>query len=303
MNRIITDNYKNKLNAIIDEYDIKPYLYDFIDFLLEEVKKDQIRKCNRNQKVFSKNHIYKLEGIKKSDELKRIFVYLNILIKKFNGKYLHIHINSDLNQSITDNLASLFAWQILIEAIYDKDILNSKIEDLKKETRSDLVLSTENNGHKINQVFRNRNGLKHRLKLFEKIKIVNNQNSNIGYLLNLNQSDFYCINLSEFSIFPEPIDSFVNFGLTLQSIYDNNNFILQNISMIISLLPAERGNNIWYSDFLSENINEWNKLPGFKFKKVITITSGKKTYEALLEMQVQKKFQAEEIYTIHSFEL
>ena len=39
------------------------------------------------------------------------------------------------------------------------------------------------------------------------------------------------------------------------------------------------------------------------FKKVITITSGEKRPEALLEMHIQKKFQAEEIYTIFSFEL
>ena len=39
------------------------------------------------------------------------------------------------------------------------------------------------------------------------------------------------------------------------------------------------------------------------FKKVVTITSGEKTLEALLEMQKQNKFQADEIYTLFPFEL
>jgi hypothetical protein len=95
----------------------------------------------------------------------------------------------------------------------------------------------------------------------------------------------------------------VNFGDSLQDIYEKNNSILQNISTIISLFPAERGRNIWHSDYISENINAWNQLSEFNFNKVITITSGEKTPEGLLEMQKQKKFQSEEIYTIFSFEL
>ncbi len=73
---------------------------------------------------------------------------------------------------------------------------------------------------------------------------------------------------------------------------------VERLSMIINLFPSITGKNIWYKDFMSDEISRYNN-----FKKIITITSGEKTPEALLEMQKQNKFQAEEIYTIFSFEL
>ena len=73
---------------------------------------------------------------------------------------------------------------------------------------------------------------------------------------------------------------------------------VERLSLIINLFPSITGKNIWYKDFMSDEINRYNN-----FKKIITITFGEKTPEELLEMQKQKKFQAEEIYTIFSFEL
>ena len=88
----------------------------------------------------------------------------------------------------------------------------------------------------------------------------------------------------------------------LQSIYEKNNSVLQKINTIINIFPAERGKNIWYHEFITENINAWNQLPGYNFSKVITITTGKKNSEDLLLMRKLNKFQSEEFYTIFPFE-
>ena len=107
------------------------------------------------------------------------------------------------------------------------------------------------------------------------------------------------VNLSEFSIFPESLNTFVNFGNSRKDIFkEMGREKVESLSMIINLFPSITGKNIWHKDFMSDEINRYNN-----FKKVITITYGEKIPEALLEMQKQKKFQAEEIYTIFSFEL
>jgi hypothetical protein len=275
----------------------------FINFCIEEINKDQSRKGNRNQKLFSSNDAQKLQDIKKSKILKRIFAYINILLKVFPGKYFHIHINVDLSENISDNLVTLFSWNTLINSEFDKNILNTELKKLNLETKKDIIIPFDNNARTKNQKFKERYGLNHKLKFLTTIKNTNNHHPSGGLLLNINAGSTNCVNLSEFSSFPESIDSYINFGSSLQDIYENNDNILKNISTIINLFPAERGRNIWYHDFLAENINNWNQFPEFNFKKVITITSGYKTPEALLEMQKQNKFQTEETYTLFSFEL
>lgn len=303
MSRIITNNYIEKLNETINGFENSPSLCSLVDFFLDEVQKDQNRKVNRTQKIFSSIDIEKLNKIKESEELNKIYAYINIIINAFQGQYLHIHLNVDLTENNLDNLISLFTWEALAGCSYDEDHLDKQISLLNIETNRNLMLPTDNNGHAINQIYRKRYGQKHKLKFIEKIKRLASNTQKNGVLLNLNASASSCVYLSDFSEFPESMNTYVNFGESLQDIYDNNNAILQNISTILSLFPAERGTNIWYSNFISENINAWNQLPGFNFGKVITITSGEKTPEALLEMHKQKKFQAEEIFTIFSFEL
>src|SRR5690554_5375617 len=104
MSRIITDKYNEKLNTLIDEFETSANLRSLVDFMVEEVQKDQNRKVNRNQKVFSPKDIAKLNEIKDSEELNRIFAYINLIIKAFSEQYLHIHINADLSETLIDNL-------------------------------------------------------------------------------------------------------------------------------------------------------------------------------------------------------
>lgn len=303
MSRIITINYINKLNLLIKDYELSQSFYSLLDFFVKEIQTDQERKTNRNQKIFTKSELLKIVEIKESIDLKRLFGYINLILKTFKGQYLHIHINSELSESIVNNLTTLFAWEALVECSYDEVNLDFQLSKLKTETKRDLIMPSDSNGHETNQIFRKRYGLKHRLKFIEKIKSLSKSNTNNGLLINLNSSARDCVNFSEFSVFPDSFNTYVNFGESLQDIYQNNNSILQNIRTIINLFPAERGRNIWHNDFVSENINDWNQLSEFNFGKVITITSGEKTPEALSEMQKQKKFQSEEIYTIFSFEL
>jgi len=302
MSRIITTNYFKKLNEITNEFEIPPNLYCIIDFFLEEIQNDKNRTGNRNQKLFDSKDFEKICNIKNNSEIKKIFAYINIIIKGFVGRNLHIHVNTDLANQSSEYLTTLIAWKALVESAYDKDYLDNEINLLKVKTRSDLIIPDNINRHTSNQIFRKRFGLKHKLKLFQKIKSLTESNLNKGLLLNLNPSADVCVNLSEHSVFPDSINTYVNFGKSLQFIYDSNNSILQNISTIINVFPTERGANVWYQDFIRERIDAWNQFPEFNFSKVITITSGEKSHEALLEMHKLKKFQAEEIYILFPFE-
>jgi len=301
MNRIITENYIDKLNDITRKFEPSYKILNLLDFFIDEVNKDQKRSGNRNQKIFSSRDLKNLIQIKKSKELNRLFAYLNIIIQTFSGENLHIHINSDLSDETQNNLMILFSWQTLLDSFYEENTLENEISRLENETNRDLIIPSDNNGHSTNQIYRKRYGLKHRLKFIKEIK--KNMNSKGGTLLNLNSSADCIVNLSEFSDFPPSNYGLVNFGSNIQSIYDENKLILQNISTIISLFPSERGRNIWFADFLPESINSWNQFPEYNFNKLITITSGEKNSKSLLEMQKQKKFQSEEIYTVFSFEL
>jgi hypothetical protein len=141
--------------------------------------------------------------------------------------------------------------------------------------------------------------MKHRLNFIAYINSLPETTVNNGLLLNLNTSAGNCVNLSEFSEFPDSLTSFVNFGDTLRNTFKKmgEDKVLR-LSTIVNLFPSITGKNIWYKDFIRDEISRYNN-----FKKVITITSGEKTPEALLEMQKHNKFQADEIYTIFSFEL
>ncbi len=303
MSRIITNNYIEKLNGLINEFESSPKLCSLIDFFLEEIQRDQNRKGNRNQKIFSSKDLDKLNELKNSDKLKRFFAYINIIIQTFPGKFLHIHINTDLLETIYENLITLFIWKALVDSTFDSDYIDNEIIALNIETKRDLNMPYDNNRHSTNQIFRKRHGLKHRLKFIENINSRTNNTSNSGLLLNLNSNAYCHVKLSDFSEFPFPLNTYLNFGNSLQNIYNSNKTVLQTIRTIINLFPAERGHNVWYQDFIKQNIDAWNQLPEFNFEKVITITSGYKTNEALLEMQRQNKFQAHEVYTIFSFEL
>jgi len=299
MSRIITNNYIVKLNELIDEFRGSPNLNSFVDFFNEEILKDLTRKVNRNQKIFSSNAVEKINELKNLEELKRIYAYINIIINAFPDQYLHIHINSDFSEKISDNLITLFTWEALVGTSYEKNLLENEIKALKIETRSDLIIANDNNGHVTNQIFRRRHGLKHKLRFIEKINSQTNDTSNSGILININTSAFSCVNLSEFSEFPESLNSYVNFGDTLRNTFKKlgEDKVLR-LSKIVNLFPSITGQNIWYKDFIRDEISRYNN-----FKKVITITSGEKTPVALLEMQKQNKFQADEIYTLFSFEL
>lgn len=299
MSRIITEYYFDKLNARIKDFEQSTNLSSLVNFFIEEVQKDQDRKGSRNQKVFSANNLVKLIEIKGSEELRRIFAYTNIIFKSFTGQYLHIHINADLPENLVDNLITLFAWEGIVDCSYSKDLLLNETNYLNKKICANLILPSDNNQHIINQIYRERFGIKHRLKFIAQINSLPEITTNNGLLINLNSSSGRCVNLSEFTEFPESLNSYINFGDTLRNTFKKlGEEKVLRLSSIVNLFPSITGQNIWYKDFIRDEISRYNN-----FKKVITITSGEKTLEALLEMQKQNKFQADEIYTIFSFEL
>lgn len=299
MSRIITDNYFDKLNTLIKGFEQSTNLSSLVNFFIEEVQKDQNRKGSRNQNVFSANNLAKLIEIKGSEELRRIFAYTNIIFKSFKGKYLHIHINANLSENLIENLITLFAWEGIVGCSYCKDLLLNETNYLNKKISANLILPSNNNQHIINQIYRERFGIKHRLKFIAQINGLPENTANNGLLLNINTSAGKCVNLSEFSEFPESLNSYINFGDTLRNTFKKlgEDKVLR-LSTIVNLFPSMTGQNIWYKDFIRDEISRYNN-----FQKVITITSGEKTLEALLEMQKQNKFQADEIYTLFSFEL
>jgi hypothetical protein len=303
MNRIITNNYINKINEIINEHKISPNLFTLIDFFIEDISRDQNRKGNRNQKIFTTNDLLLINELKNDEKIHKIYSYIIILIRTFKRKFIHIHINEDLSENIANNLIRIITWGALVDSSFDKNVLDDEINFLKKEIKRDLIIPNDNNGHFTNQIFTKRHGLIHKLKLIEVVKNISQNNLNNGLLLNLNTTANVCVNISDYSIFPESINTFINYGNNLQSIFEIKNSLLHNINTIINIFPAERGKNIWYHDFIMENINAWNQFPEYNFSKVITITTGKKNSEDLLLMRKLNKFQSEEFYTIFSFEI
>ncbi len=282
MSRIITDNYFDKLNALIEEFEQSTNLSSLVNFFVNEVQKDQNRKGN--QKIFSTKDFQRVNELIDSQDLKRIFAYISNIVKGFKGQYLHIHLNVDLSENIIDNLITLAVWDALSQGLYDEGILDEQINSLKIKTARPLE-PLNNNGHLLNQIYRERYGLQHKLKFIEKIKSIKKNNQKSGILINLNSSAGSCVNLSEFSICPESLNTYVNFGNSRKNIFkEMGREKVERLSMIINLFPSITGKNIWYKDFISDEINRYSN-----FKKVITLSSGEKTPEALLEMQKQKK--------------
>lgn len=303
MSRIISDNYRNRISALINFYPIPLNLSKTIEFFSWEIKKDLSSKGNRNRKIFSESDLERICIIRESKSLRILFSYLNILIDSFEGVHLNIHVNVDLTQNMLENLKTLFYWDIKSKAKYETNLLNNNLNNLTKLTdkKNPLVLANAN-GHQENRMRRERKGQRHKKLLIDfLLKIDNSSPSENGILLNVNGGSS-CV-LSDFSEFPESINAIINYGNSLQELYEMNNNVLSKINTIINLFPAERGQNIWYQDFIAENINKWNRFDEFNFKKVITITSGQKTPESLSDILKQNKFHAEEIYLIYPFEL
>ena len=298
MSKIITDTYFNKLNILIEEYKISANLTSIIDFFIDEIQTDQNNTVNKNQKVFSESDLKKLNEIKGSDELRRMFAYINIIIKTFSGQYLHIHINSDLSENIVENLTTLFAWEVFVSGSQDNVLLQNEAERIDTEIKRELNL-TGIAGHIENRCRRERKGLRHKLRLINQTLKLGNPYCKNGILLNINSTTNGCVNVSEFSELPMPLNNHINFGDTLKNTFKKvGEEKVLGLSMILNLFPSITGKNIWYKDSLRDEIIRYPN-----FTKVITITSGEKTPEALLEIYKLKKFQAEEIYTIFSFEL
>jgi hypothetical protein len=298
MGRIITNNYRTKLKSLFDNYQICPDLSSLVKFFSGEVQKDQNGIGNRNQKVFSKSDIERFNEIKNSDKIRLLFAYINIIIKEFPQQYLHIHINKDLSDSLIENLTSLMAWEVFVSSSYNEVSLENEVNSLELELKRELNL-TGVSGHSENKLRRERKGWRHKLRLIKQIMRLESSCTKNGVLLNLNAGASKFVNLSEYSIFPESLNTYVNFGDNLRNIFIKmgQDKVLR-LSMILNLFPSTTGKSIWYKDFNRDQVHRYNN-----FKKVITITSGEKTLEALLEMQKQNKFQADEIYTIFSFEI
>lgn len=305
MSRIVNDSYFHKLNSTLDEFDFSENLKSLVDFFKEQVEIDQSRKGSRNEKVFSEKIFNFLQQLKESSKTKRTLAYIYKLINSFEGKFLQIHINIDLEDSVSNQIIFLLTWDTLINSSFDDSQIREDIQALESEINRDLVLPSDNNKHRLNEIFREFKGKKYRKHFLQKILnlTINNIDNGCGWLINSNKGASISFKISEYSDLPYAINSYLNFGDTLQDIYDINNKILSRVDTIINLFPAITGSNIWYQDFIAESINEWNRLGDFNFKKVITITSGEKTPESLIDMQKQNKFQAEEVYTIFRFEI
>ena len=304
MSRIVNKSYFEKLNSTLDGFDFSVNLKFLIDFFNEQVEIDQSRKVSRNQKVFSEKDLNFLKQLKESSEIKRTLAYIYKLINSFQGNYLQIHINIDLEDSVSNQIFFLLSWEALINSSFDVSQITKEIEVLEVEINRPLIIPSNNNRHLYNPIFRDAKGKKYRKTFLQKLLELTNQNDcNCGWLVNVNKGASASFNISEYSDLPNAINSYLNFGNTIQAVYDNNSTILSRVDTIINVFPTITGSNIWYQDFIAESINEWNRLVEFNFKKVITITSGEKSPESLLDMQKQNKFQAKEIYTIFSFEI
>lgn len=303
MSRIVGKNYIDKLNSTLEGFDFSDNLKSLIDFFKEQVEIDQSRKGSKNQKVFSMKEFNFLQQLKESSEIKRILAYLYKLINSFDGNYLQIHLNIDLEDNVTNQITFLLTWDALINSRFDYSQIKKDIEALESEINRDLILPSYNNKHRLNQILREAKGKKYRKTFLQFFLNLTNNQINNGWLINASKGASTSFNISEYSDLPNALNSYLNFGDTLQDIYDNNNTILSKVDTIINLFPAITGSNIWYQDFIAESINEWNQFDEIDFKKVITITLGEKTPESLSDMLKQNKFQVEEIYIIYPFEL
>jgi len=193
MSRIITDNYIDKLNEIIADFDITPNLYILMDFFIKELSNSK----NKQYRIFYEGDtdLERINQIKESEKIRRLFSYINTIINEFKNQYLHIHINVELSGKTISNLLSLFVWQALVEASYDEEILLKEVNNIKEKIKPNLILPSHGQII-INQRYKERYGLKHRLKFIDTILSLPKQTAKYGLLLNLNRTARNCINLS-----------------------------------------------------------------------------------------------------------
>ena len=228
---------------------------------------------------------------------------MNIIIDSYTGQFLHIHININLSDEVLDNLITLFAWNISFDSLYDSILIEKEVEILKKKIEQDIVIPSSNNGHDINKLLKEKNGIKQRLKFLDYLKNSLPISSDKNILLNLNNGKQENVYLTDYNILPQALNSYLNFGDNMQTIYDNKISILSKIDKIINLFPILRGQNVWLQDYIKESVDLWNNDADINFNKIVTITAEEKPLDNLLNMQRDNKFQANEIYTIFPFEL
>jgi hypothetical protein len=251
------------------------------------------------RKVFKENSLLRVNDIKYSVKLKDICSYIEIISSSFNGRFLHIHINEDLTDDIRDNLITLLVWRAFSCADYKTTSLQEEFENLIKKNKKEINLPATTSKNLINPIFKQRYGDIHREKLIKVLLNLKDCLKEDGLLINLNKTAENCVFLSEFSSFPEPLNLFLNFGKSGREVFREMGVEKTGrLSVVLNLFPSFTGKNIWFKDFIRDEITRYNN-----FKKVITITSGEKSALELYEMQRQNRFQSEEIFTIFSFEI
>lgn len=296
MNRIISQKYLDRLKDLRSKFSLSPNLSCLLDFFESEVLKDQGK---GGRKIFKENSLLRVNGIKSSVKLKDIYSYIEIIASSFNGRFLHIHLNEDLTDDIRDNLITLLVWKAFSCADYKTETLQEELENLIKKNKQEINLPATTSKNLINPIFKQRSGDKHREKTIEMILNLKGVFKEDGVLINLNKTAENCVFLSEFSSFPEPLNLFLNLGNSGREVFGEMGIEKTGrLSVVLNLFPSFTGKNIWYKDFIRDEITRYTN-----FKKVITITSGEKSAMELYEMQRQNKFQSEEIYTIFSFEI
>jgi hypothetical protein len=296
MNRIISQKYLDRLKDLRRRFSLSPNLSCLLDFFESEVLKDQGK---GGRKIFKENSLLRVNDIKSSVKLKDIYSYIEIIANSFKGRFLHIHINEDLTDDIRDNLITLLVWKAFSCADYKTETLQEEFENLIKKNKQQINLPATTSKNLINPIFKQRSGDKHREKIIEMILNLHGVFEEDGVLINLNKTAENCVFLSEFSSFPEPLNLFLNFGKSGREVFGEMGVKkTSRLSVVLNLFPSFTGKNIWYKDFIRDEISRYTN-----FKKVITITSGEKSAMELYEMQRQNKFQSEEIYTIFSFEI
>lgn len=302
MTSILTDSYYEKLNFITNERIIPISLDSVINYFLNELSIDELREKNKSRRLFNTKVIQKIQTIRQT-ELIKLYKYLNIIIDSYTGQFLHIHININLSDEVLDNLITLFAWNISFDSLYDSILIEKEVEILKKKIEQDIVIPSSNNGHDINKLLKEKNGIKQRLKFLYYLKNSLPISSDKNILLNLNNGKQENVYLTDYNILPQALNSYLNFGDNMQTIYDNKISILSKIDKIINLFPILRGQNVWLQDYIKESVDLWNNDADINFNKIVTITAEEKPLDNLLNMQRDNKFQANEIYTIFPFEL
>jgi hypothetical protein len=212
-----------------------------------------------------------------------------------------------LTEAEIESLKMSFSWYVFKLGFKDSILIKNELVKLNLET--EILHLPLCRGAILNRLERNNNGRKHRLRLLRFLMGSINELSNEGFLLNINRSGENEINLSDFSTMPQSSKSSINFGKSIQEIFDtfidietNANPLLE-FTTVINLFPILYGSNVWYNSYQKENLNNWNEIENCNFTKIITITAKEETFENLLKLKKENKFMVDEMYTIFPFEL